>query len=47
MVEDLGFARLGFRDKALVKDVKDILADFLELKFYLLSVVADGANVFV
>jgi len=45
VVEDLGLARLGLGDKRVVEDVEDILADLLELRLDLLSVVADGANV--
>lgn len=45
VVEDLGLSRLGLGDQGLVKDVKDILADLLELGLDLLAVIADGGNV--
>jgi len=45
VVEDLTLAGLGLGDKALVKNVEDILADLLELKLDLLAVLADDANV--
>ena len=44
MVEDLGLARLGLGDERVIKHIEHILADLLELRFNLLSVVADGAN---
>ena len=47
MVEDLALARLGLGDQGVVKDVKDILADLLELGLDLLAVVADDGNVLV
>ena len=45
MVEDLGLARRSVGDKRLIKDVKDILADLLELKFDLGAVLLDGGHV--
>lgn len=45
VVEDLGLSRLGLGDQGLIKDVKDILADLLELGLDLLAVIADGGNV--
>ena len=45
VVKDLGLARLGLGDEALVKDVQNILADLLKLGLNLLTVVADSANV--
>jgi hypothetical protein len=45
VVEDLGLARLGLGDERVVENVENILADLLELRLDLLSVVADGANV--
>lgn len=47
MVEDLALARLGLGDQGVVKDVKDILADLLELGLDLLAVVANDGNVLV
>jgi len=47
VVEDSGLARLGLGDQGLVEDVKNILADLLELEFDLLAVFADDANVLV
>ena len=47
MVEHLALACLGLRDQAVVENVKDILADVLELGLDLLTVVADDANVLV
>ena len=44
MVEDLGLSGLGLGDQGLIKDVKDILADLLELGLDLLAVIADGGN---
>ena len=45
VVEDLALAGLGLGDEALVKNVEDILADLLELKLDLLTVLADDTNV--
>jgi hypothetical protein len=47
VVEDLGLARLGLWDEAVIKNVEDIIADILELLLNLLAVVADGADVLV
>lgn len=47
MVEDLALASLGLGDKALVEDAKDILADLLELKLDLLTILADDTDVLV
>ena len=47
VVEDLGLARLGLGDESLVKDIEDILADLLEFGLNLLTIIADGADVFV
>jgi hypothetical protein len=44
VVEDLGLAGLGLGNEGVVENVEDILADLLELKLDLLSVVADSAN---
>ena len=45
VVEDLGLSGLGLGDQGLIKDVKDILADLLELGLDLLAVITDGGNV--
>ena len=45
MVKDLGLSRLGLWNQGLVKDIKDILADLLELGLNLLAVIADGGDV--
>lgn len=45
MVEDLGLAGSSVGDEGLVKDVKDILADPLELLLDLGAVLLDGADV--
>ena len=45
VVEDLRFTGLGLGDERVVEDVENILADLLELRLDLLSVVADGADV--
>lgn len=47
VIENLALARLGLWDQALVKDVKHILADLLELGLNLLAVLADDGNVLV
>ena len=47
VVEDLALASLGLGDKALVKNVEDILADLLELELDLLAVLADDTDVLV
>jgi hypothetical protein len=44
VVEDLGLAGLGLGNEGVVENVEDILADLLELKLDLLSVVANRAN---
>lgn len=44
VVEDLGLAGGGVGNQGLVKNVKDILADLLELALNLVAVLADGAN---
>lgn len=44
VIENLGFTRLGLRDKRFVEDIEDILADFLELGLDLLAVVTDGRD---
>lgn len=46
VVEDLRLARFGLGDQGLIENIKDILADFLELGLNLLAVIADGGNVF-
>lgn len=46
VVEDLGLARFSLGNQGLIKNIKDILADFLELGLNLLAVIADGGNVF-
>jgi len=45
VVEDLGLARLGLGDERVIEHVEHVLADLLELRLDLLSVVADGADV--
>jgi hypothetical protein len=47
VVEDLGLARSGVGDEGLVQNVKDILADLLQLGLNLVAVFADGGNVLV
>lgn len=47
MVEDLGLARGSVGDEGLVEDLKDVLADLLELALDLVAVVADGGDVLV
>jgi hypothetical protein len=47
VVEDLGLASLGLGDESLVKDVKDILANLLQLGLDLLAVVTDNADVLI
>jgi len=47
VVEDLGFTRLGLGNQGLVQDVEDILADLLELRLDLLTVLADGRDMLV
>jgi len=47
VVEDLGLASLGLGDQSFVEDIEDVLADFLELCFDLLTVVSDGSDVLV
>jgi limonene-1,2-epoxide hydrolase len=47
VVENLGLSRLSLGDQRLVQDVKNILADTLELSLDLLTIIADGANVLV
>lgn len=47
MVEDLALTSLCLGDEGLVEDVKDILANLLELGLDLLTVFADDANVLV
>jgi hypothetical protein len=45
VVEDLGLAGLGLGDERVIEHVEHVLADLLELRLDLLSVVADGADV--
>ncbi len=45
VVENLGLARFGLWNQGLVKDIKNILADLLELGLDLLAVVTDGRDV--
>lgn len=47
VVEDLGLSRFGLWDESIVKDVENILADFLEFGLDLLAIVADGGDMFV
>lgn len=47
VVEDLGLARGSVRDKGVVQDVEDILADLLELQLDFSTVLLDGADVLV
>jgi hypothetical protein len=47
VVEDLGLASLGLGDESLIKDVKDILANLLQLGLDLLAVVTDDADVLI
>ena len=44
MVEDLGLAGFGLGNQGLIENVKNILADLLELGLNLLAVIADGGN---
>ena len=45
MVENLGLSGLGLWNQGFVKDIKDILADLLELGLNLLAVIANGGDV--
>ena len=45
MVENLGLSSLGLWNQRLVKDIKNILADLLELGLDLLAVVTDSRDV--
>lgn len=45
VVEDLGFARLGVGDEALIQNIKDVLADLLKFGLNLLAVLLDDGNV--
>lgn len=47
VVENLRLSSLSLWNQALIEDVKNILADFLELGLNLLTVIADSADVFV
>src|SRR5689334_15000153 len=47
VVEDLGLAGLGLRNQSFVEDIENVLADFLELCFDLLTVISDGSDVLV
>jgi hypothetical protein len=47
VIEHLGFTGFGLWDQGLIEDIEDILADFLQLCFDLLTVFADGPNMFV
>lgn len=47
VVEDLGLARGSVGNQGLVEDVKDILADLLELKLDLRAVLLDGGDMLV
>ena len=47
MIEDLRFTSLGLWDETLVEHIEDILTDFLEFGFDLLTVVADGGDMLV
>ena len=44
MVKHLGLAGLGTRNKTLVKNVEDILANILKLSLDLLAIVTDGSD---
>lgn len=45
VVENLGLSRLGLWNQGLVEDIKNVLADLLELGLNLLAVIADGRDV--
>ena len=47
MVKDFGLSRLGLWNQRLVKNVKNVLANLLELGLDLLAVFPDGTNVLV
>ena len=47
MVEDLGLASSGVGDEAIIQNIKDILADLLELELNLGAVLLDGRDVLV
>jgi hypothetical protein len=47
VVKHFGFARLSLWDQRLIQDIKDILADLLELGLNLLAVVANSGDVLV
>jgi hypothetical protein len=47
MVEDLGFPRFGLGDEGIVKDIEDVLADILQFRLDLLTIVTDGGNVLI
>ena len=47
VVEHLALPRLGLGNEAVVKHIEHILADILELRLDLLTVVADDADVLV
>ena len=45
VVEDLGLAGLSLGNQGLVQDIKDILANLLQLGFDLLTIVPNDGNV--
>jgi hypothetical protein len=47
VVEDLGLASGGVGNQAIVEDVKDVLADLLELELDLAAVLLDGRDMLV
>ena len=44
-VEDLGLAGLGLGDEGAIKDIKDILADLLQLGLDLLAILTNDRDV--
>ncbi len=47
MVENLRLSRLGLGNQRLVQNIEHILADLLELRLDLLTVVTDGCNMLI
>lgn len=47
VIKDLGLAADGVGNEALIQDIKNILADLLELELNLAAVLLDGGDVLV
>jgi hypothetical protein len=47
VVEHLGLASLSLGEESVIEDVKDILADLLQLGLDLLAVITDNADVLI